>query len=31
MKAVILSKSGNGVEISDVSKPLPGPQQILVR
>ena len=31
MKAVILSKSGNGVEISDVSKPSPGPQQILVK
>ena len=31
MKAVILSKSGNGVEISDVSKPLPGSQQILVK
>ena len=31
MKAVILSKSGNSVKISDVSKPSPGPQQILVK
>ena len=31
MKAVILSKSGNGVEISDVLKPSPGPQHILVK
>ena len=31
MKAVVLSKSGNGVEISDVSKPSPDPQQILVK
>jgi NADPH2:quinone reductase len=31
MKAVILSKSGNGVEVSDISKPSPGPQQILIK
>jgi Zn-dependent alcohol dehydrogenases len=31
MKAVILSKSVSGVEISDVPKPSPGPQQILIK
>ena len=31
MKAVTLSKSGNGVEISDVQKPSPGSQQVMIK